>query len=193
MEKYKMILTAEEQFAREVTLGVIVTRPLTVWHYIIPGMFIIDFLRRGTAIRQYTKHFLFPRKLAMDAAQALAQGEDKAEVRSRIETNTSAWLSSVKLYTPELLRAQLTVIDLMINHYDKLLAVDGNSVYALIKNAYGNRESFQKFINELTAAEKDVDRELIAIKGENEKLKEKIAAEQEQLGERRKKIIEEVF
>jgi hypothetical protein len=47
MEKYKMILMTEEKMAREVTLGVIVTRPLTVWHYIIPGMFIIDFLRRG--------------------------------------------------------------------------------------------------------------------------------------------------
>ena len=73
MEKYKMILMAEEKMAREVTLGVIVTRPLTVWHYIIPGMFIIDFLRRGSALRKYTEHFMFPRKLAIDAAQALAQ------------------------------------------------------------------------------------------------------------------------
>ena len=37
MEKYDIIVDAEQQFAREVTLGVIVTRPLTVWHYIIPG------------------------------------------------------------------------------------------------------------------------------------------------------------
>ena len=37
MEKYTIIVNAEEQFAREVTLGVIVTRPLTVWHSIIPG------------------------------------------------------------------------------------------------------------------------------------------------------------
>ena len=44
MDKYDIILSAEEQFAREVTLGVIVTRPLTLWHSIIPGMFVIDFL-----------------------------------------------------------------------------------------------------------------------------------------------------
>jgi hypothetical protein len=36
MEIYKMILMAEEKMAREVTLGVIVTRPLKVWHNIIP-------------------------------------------------------------------------------------------------------------------------------------------------------------
>lgn len=188
-----MILAYEEQFAREVTLGVIVTRPLTVWHYIIPGMFIIDFLRRGTAIRQYTRHFLFPRKLAMDAAQALAQGEDKAEVYSHIETNTSAWLTSVKLYTPELLRAQLAVIELLIDHYGRLLAVDGNSVDALIKEAYKSRQNFQSFIDELTAAEAEVDREIIAKAGPSEKLSEKISAEQNQLKERRQKIVEDVF
>jgi len=37
MDRYHMIVAAEEQFAREVTLGVIVQRPMTVWHYIIQG------------------------------------------------------------------------------------------------------------------------------------------------------------
>jgi hypothetical protein len=35
MDKYDMIVSAEQQFAREVTLGVIVTRPLTAWHCMI--------------------------------------------------------------------------------------------------------------------------------------------------------------
>jgi hypothetical protein len=54
MEKYDIIVEAERQFAREVTLGVIVARPLTAWYYFIPGFFIIDYLRRASAIRQYT-------------------------------------------------------------------------------------------------------------------------------------------
>ena len=193
MEKYKMILMAEEKMAREVTLGVIVTRPLTVWHYIIPGMFIIDFLRRGSALRKYTEHFMFPRKLAIDAAQALAQDEDKAAVFSHIENDTGMWLNSLDLHTPGLLQAQLAVIKLMVDHYAKLLKEDGYSVYALINKAYESQESFQGFIDELTTAEAEVDRELIAKLGETEKLKAKISAEQEQLKERRQTIIEEVF
>lgn len=188
-----MILTAEEKMAREVTLGVIVTRPLTVWHYIIPGMFIIDFLRRGSALRKYNQHFMFPRKLAIDAAQALARGEDKSTLFSHIENETRSWLNSLDLYTPGLAQAQLAVIKLMVDHYAKLLKEDGYSVYALIKKAYESRQYFQGFIDELTAAEAEVDRELIAKKGETEKLKAKISAEQEQLKERREKIIEEVF
>lgn len=193
MEKYNMILTAEEGMAREVTLGVIVTRPLTVWHYIIPGMFIFDFLRRGSALRKYTKHFMFPRNLAIDAAQALAQSEDKTAVFSHIENDTRMWLNSLDLHTPGLLQAQLTVIKLLVDHYARLLKEDGYSYYALIKKAYENRLSFQGFINELTAAEAEVDRELIAKKGETEKLQAKISAQQVQLKERRAKVIEEVF
>ena len=188
-----MILMTEEKLAREVTLGVIVTRPLTVWHYIIPGMFIIDFLRRGSALRKYTEHFIFPRKLAVDAAQALAQGEDEAAVYSHIESETRSWLNSLDLYTPGLLDAQLAVIKLLIEYYGRLLKVDGVSVYALIKSAYESRDNFQRHIDELTAAEAEVDRELMARLGETQKLKEKITAEQKQLEERRQKVIEEVF
>jgi hypothetical protein len=166
MEIYKMILMAEEKMAREVTLGVIVTRPLKVWHNIIPGMFI---------------------------AQALVQDEDKATVFSHIENETRTWLNSLDLYTPGLLQAQLAVIKLLVDHYAKLLKKDGYSVYALIQKAYENRVNFQGFIDELTAAEAEVDRELVAKMGETEKLRAKISAEQEQLKERREKIIEEVF
>ena len=193
MEKHKMILGAEEKMAREVTLGVIVTRPLTVWHYIIPGMFIIDFLRRGSALRKYTEHFLFPRKLAIDAAQALAQGEDESEVFSHIKNDTITWLNSLELHTPGLLDAQMAVIKLLVDHYGRLLKEDGYSFYALLKKAYENRTRFQGFIDELTAAEADLDRELIAKLGETEKLTAKILAEQEQLKQRREKIAEEVF
>ncbi len=193
MEKYKMILMAEEKMAREVTLGVIVTRPLTVWHHIIPGMFIIDFLRRGSALRQYTRHFMFPRKLAIDAARALAQGEDEAAVFSHIENDTGAWLNSLDLHTPGLLQAQLAVIKLLVDHCARLLKEDGYSVYALIKKAYESRGSFQGFIDELTVAEAEVDRELIVRMGETQKLKAKISAEQEQIKERREKILQEVF
>ena len=193
MKKYKMILMTEEKLAREVTLAVIVTRPLTVWHYIIPGMFIIDFLRRGSALRKYTQHFMFPRKLAIDAAQALARGEDEAALATHIENETRSWLNSLDLYTTGLLDAQLAVIKLMTDHYARLLKADGVSVYALIKEAYESRDRFQGHIDELTAAEAEVDHELIAKLGESDKLKAKISAEQKQLEERRRKIIEEVF
>ena len=195
MDKYDIIVAAEQQFAREVTLGVIVTRPLTVWHSIIPGFFIIDFLRRGSAIRQYTKYFMFPRKLAIDAAVAEMQGEgENAEsTGSDLADNIRIWLESLNLYLPDLVKAHVDLIKILAAHYLKLLNADGDTMYLLIENAYQNNEHFKQFIETIAPAENEVDRQVIEQLGGNEKVKEKIMAEQQQIAKRRQKILAEIF
>ena len=83
--KYKVILNAEESFARAVALGVYIRRPLTAWRFLLPGMFIFDVLRRSSEIRRYSDLFLFPRKLALDGALDILNGEDRKNILSRIE------------------------------------------------------------------------------------------------------------
>ena len=193
MDKYDIIVNAEQQFAREVTLGVIVTRPLTTWHTIIPGFFIIDFLRRGSAIRQYTKHFMFPRKLAMDAAVAEMQAESKEPVSSDLADHIRIWLESLKLYSPDLVKVHLVLTELLAAHYLKLLTAEGDTYYLLIEQAYQNRDNFKQFIETITSAENEVDRQVIEQLGGQENVREKILAEQQQIAKRRQKILEEVF
>ena len=193
MDKYNTIMNAEQQFAREVTLGVIVTRPLTVWHYIIPGFFIIDFLRRGSAIRQYTQHFMFPRKLALDAAMGKTQEEDKEFSNSELDDDIRIWLESLKIYTPDLAKAHLTLVALLAEHYLKLLHADGDTFYLLIENAYQSRDTFKQFIDAITPVENEVDRLVIEQLGGVEKVQEKILAEQHQIAKRRQKIMDDVF
>jgi len=193
MGKYNLILSAEEQFAREVTLGAILARPPSGWLYLIPGMFIIDYLRRGSAIRKYTHHFMFPRKLAVDAARAISQGEDETFVRSQVEKDTGVWLSALNLFSEELLKAHLAFIDILIEHYSALLNAGGDSYHLLVGTAYQNRENYQSFLEEITAAENEVDRRVIERLGDNERIKDKILIEQQQIAKRRDKILEEVF
>jgi bacterioferritin (cytochrome b1) len=193
MEKYTIIVNAEEQFAREVTLGVIVTRPLTIWHSIIPGMFVIDFLRRGSAIRQYTKHFMFPRKLAMNAAVAEIQGENAEYMDSDLADHIRIRLESLKLYSPDLVKAYVELIKILAAHYLKLLNAEGDTFYLLLEHAYQHRDNYKQFIETITSAESKVDRQVIEKLGGQEKVKGKILAEQQQIAKRRRKILEEVF
>jgi len=193
MDKFNIILEAEQQFAREVTLGVIVTRPLTMWHTIIPGFFIIDFLRRGSAIRQYSKHFMFPRKIAMDAAVTEMQPEEKDSLESYAADNIRIWLEALKLYSPSLVEAHIELIRILTVHYQKLLMADGDTMNVLIEDAYQNSDKFKEFIEAITAAENEVDRQVIEQLGGNENVKEKIFAEQQQIAKRRQKIMEKVF
>ena len=193
MDNYTIILSAETQFAREVTLGVIYQQPLSAWYYIIPGMFIIDFLRRGTAISRYTKHFMFPRKLAMEAARSLINGEEKSLIDARIASEIENWLNALHLYSRELARAQKAAVDLLADYYTKLLNAEGTSYYELIENAYPHRAQFEAHLRALTAAEEDIDRAIIDNMGQNEKLKEKLLLEAQQVEKRRNKILEDIF
>ena len=193
MEKYNIIENAEQQFAREVTLGVIVTSPLTAWQYIIPGYFIIDFLRRSRAIRQFTKYFMFPRKLAMDMAVAAMQERNKAFISSDFKDNIRIWLESLKLYSPDLEKTHVGLIEILAAHYLKLLNAEGDTFYVLIEHAYQHRDHFKQFIETITSAENEVDRQVIEQLGDQEKVKEKMLAEQQQISKRRRKILEEVF
>jgi hypothetical protein len=188
MDKYDIILSAETQFAREVTLGVTYLQPPSAWQYLIPGMFIIDYLRRGTAISRYTKHFMFPRKLAMDAARSLLNGREKAEIDAQIENEIEHWLNSLKLYSQDLAHSQKHAVDLLTDHYCKLLNAEGDSHNELIENAYMSRDAYEGHVRELALAEKDIDRAIIEKMGNNEKLLEKLQVEI-----RRKKILDNIF
>jgi len=191
--KYELIIAAERQFAREVTLGVIVQQPLSVWHYLIPGMFIIDFLRRTSAISRYTKHFMFPRQLAIDAAQRLLQGYEKESVNSRLAADIETWLNSLHLDSAQLAHAQQHAVELLIAHYSRLLSAEGSSHLELIENAYGSRKAYEAHVRELTAAEAEIDRAIIEKMGNNEKLKEKLQLEALQIELRRNRILENIF
>jgi hypothetical protein len=192
-EKYDIILSAEEEFARAVALGVIVTRPVSVWQTLIPFMFILDFLRRGSVLRHYTQNFMFPRKLAIDAALAINSGEDKENRISWVEEETREWLNTLKLYSQGLHRNQMEVIALLIEHYSRLLNSDGDTYTSLVRNAYNNRENYEAYLSRLSSAEKEVDRAIIEKLGETENLRQRLLAEQLQLEKRRKINIEEIF
>lgn len=193
MEKYEMILFAEEALARQVALGVIVTSPLTVWHYLIPFMFIFDFLRRNTILRRYAKHFLFPRKLAMDAARDIIEGEDQKERLLWVEEEIKVWLESLDLYSQSLQAAHMKVVTLLMDHYTKLLQTEGDTYNDLVKHAYMSQSDYQAHLSQLKALEQEVDRAIIEKLGETEKLREKLLAEEEQLERMRQKRIDEIF
>lgn len=191
--KYDLMLSAEEALARQVALGVVVTTPQSVWHYLIPFMFIFDFLRRSSTMRRYTQHFMFPRKLAMDAARDIIEGEDQKERLSWTEEEIKVWLETLNLYSLSLQAAQMKVVTQLMDHYTKLLQTEGDTYYDLVRNAYMSQSEYQAHLSQLKALEQEVDKAIIEKLGETEKLREKLLAEEEQLERMRKKSIDEIF
>jgi hypothetical protein len=193
MDKFETISNAEQQFAREVTIGVLYLRPLSAWHYLIPGMFIFDFLRRTSTIRKYTETFMFPRKLALQAARDLSAGKSRAAIDTHLETEIKSWLAALRLDSPDLVGAHKETVGLLIDHYLKLLQAEGESYYDLIQYAYSDRETFETHLRDITSAENEVDRAILSRVGEHPRVKEKLELEAQQVEKRRKKILEDIF
>lgn len=193
MDKYDIILNAEQQFAREVSLGVIYLRPPSVWHYVIPGMFIFDFLRRGSIIRKYTETFMFPRILALQTARDRCGDNTEASADRSHENEIKNWLAALKLDSQDLVLAQAETVDLLTDHYVKLLQAEGESYDDLIQNAYSSRENFEAHLRQIAAAENKVDRAILAKVGDNAAVKEKLKLEAQQVEHRRQKISEDIF
>jgi hypothetical protein len=193
MDKYDIITAAEQQFAREVTLKVIYLKPPSAWYYLIPGMFIFDFLRRSSTIRKYTETFMFPRKLALDGARSLLAGETRADIDSHLAGEIKNWLIAHRLDSEDLVQAQKETVDLLMDHYLKLLQAEGESFYDLIEHVYASRENFETHLQQIAEAENKVDQAILAKVGDNPALKEKLQLEAQQVQSRRQKVLEDVF
>ena len=193
MDKYDIIIAAEQQFAREVTLGVIYLRPPSGWQYLIPGMFIFDFLRRGSTIRKYTETFMFPRKLALEGARSLSAGETRATIDQHLEGEIKNWLIAHQLDSQDLVLAQKETVDLLLDHYVKLLQAEGQTYYDLIQHAYSSRENFDAHLQQIAAAENKVDQAILAIVSDDPAVKEKLQLEAQQVENRRRKILDDIF
>lgn len=191
--KHNTILAAEEAFARQVALSVIVTTPQSAFHYIIPFMFVFDFLRRTATIRHYTRHFLFPRRLALDAAQDILGGEERTKRLSEIELQIKAWLNGLKLYSSAVQQKQMDVIHLLVEHYTKLLQVNGDTYNALVRNRYDNRQNYEAYLRRLAAAEEELDGAVMEELGEDEKLRRRMEAERRQVERLSEKRMDQIF
>jgi hypothetical protein len=81
----------------------------------------------------------------------------------------------------------------LTDHYARLLQAEGESYYDLIQNAYSSRAAFEAHLRDITAAENEVDRAILARVGGKPAVKEKLELEARQVESRRQKILEDIF
>ena len=144
-------------------------------------------------MRRYTQHFMFPRKLAMDTARHIIEGEERKERLPWTEEEIRVWLETLNLYSLSLQTAQMKVVTQLMDHYSKLLQSEGDTYYDLVRNAYMSQSDYQAHLSQLKVFEQEVDRAILEKLGETEGLREKLLAEEAQLERMRQKRIDEIF
>jgi hypothetical protein len=192
-KKKALVLDGEESFARAVALSVIVKRPLSAWHFVLPGMFLFDFLRRSSETKRYSELFLFPRRLALAGAVDFLNGSERKDVLSQAEAGIKQWLISLKLDSERILRAQMGEVTLLVDHYTKLLQAEEETYHGLVRQAYSTPERYQRFLTELIAAEREDNQAVAEFHGGSAAIWQRLQAEQVQVEELRKKEVKCIF
>jgi hypothetical protein len=193
LKNYGLILAAEESFARLVALGLWVKRPVTTWHYLVPGMFFFDLLRRNQAVSRYSAVFLFPRKAALNAALDMMRGDAREARLSRAEEEIGTWLGSLNLFSETLQRAHRGQVAVLVEHYSRLLLGRGDSYPAVLRSSYRTPQDYQTFLQRLGAAEQEVDRAVGEAHGHTPEIWARLRAEQAQVEDIRSKEMKKIF
>ena len=157
--KVKNILSQERSLAKTVASAVIDTPTLSVWDVAIPIIFLFNFLRFKRARETFVLNFLFTKKMALEAAFAMvAKGRTREEAKVQIREKTGNLLAADKkgIYSSKIRQRQMNEIEILLDHYRKLLCAEGKDYSAMVKNAYRSQEEYRVFLKELQRAEKAV-------------------------------------
>ena len=160
-KKFEMILAHETATARSVALAVIQPKPFSVWEVLIPIIFIFGYMKSKETREVFAQNVLFTKKMAMQAAfDMLKKGQTRESVMERIRSKTRAMISEIPggIYSAEIRREQLKEVDLLVDHYCRLLNSEGQDYDSLVFNAYRTPERLAEFFKRLQKAEESVGR-----------------------------------
>jgi hypothetical protein len=191
--KYEMILKEEILFAKNVALQIRALKPQPLWHLLIPFKFLLEFFAAKQEVDRFADSFLMPRKLALDAAHQFVMGEDRDRVLASVGNHLRNWLSEQKLFSRPVYQKLMAEVDVLIDHYVKLLQAEGNSYEVLVRNAYQTREPYAALLQELSTLEKAIDEAVVQMAGGDEIMRKHLTAKQEILAESRARKLRSIF
>jgi len=193
--KYENILLKERSLANTVAKTVIEQPPLTAWEVLIPIVFLYNFLRFRRAREIFVLNFLFTKKLALEAASDMVKkGGTKEEAIARVKEKTGQVLATDQkgIYSSKIRQRQMREIELLIDHYYKLINAEGKDYATMVKNTYKDRKDYAAFIMQLEQVEKEVIRAATQTLGTSSA--SGIASKMEETTERIRRIeIERIF
>ena len=188
LEKKRLILDHETQFAVRLALQVIEKPKLSTWMILVPIIFVYYFYRLqrfNTGKKTFSEHYMIAINRAINEAEKVIE-EGKTP-----DPDALAGQSDV----PESIRdCQAKVYHVLLEHYIDLLKAEGDDFESLIRTAYGSRTNYLLYCNRINHVEKERNKALIPVmeqntEGVNEVI-EKIESHSETL---RREMAERIF
>ena len=145
--------------AQGVAFSLIRPKTLTVWEIMIPVIFILNYVKLKHSREIFVQNQMFTKKMALDAALDMKKKDaTKETVMAQIQSKTEELVSSVPggIYSDDIRQQQLIEMDLLIDHYSRLLNAAGKDYVSLVTHVYQTAAAYSSFLEALAAAEKEV-------------------------------------
>ncbi len=157
--KYDTILTHETAWAYGTASALHAQRPITVWEVLIPIFLVFNFAKTRGDRQFLAQNLMFTKQLALDGAMDIVKrGTSREEAMEQARSKTDEILHSEHngLYSEHIQRSQLREIELLVDHYCRLLRSNGTDYRSLVTTAYMERWEYDDFLDKLKNAEKEV-------------------------------------
>jgi hypothetical protein len=158
-KKFSICLKNATQRAYQIAGKATAVKPVGVWEVMVPIIFIMNFFANRQRRDLFAQNVLFTKKLALTGARDIRKNDlAKDDIHKRIIAQTDQVLAADEagVYSEAIRASQMEEIDLLIEHYLKLLDAEGKTYPQLVRAAYPGRVAFQGFLNSLGRAEKNV-------------------------------------
>lgn len=194
-DRYRLVLSREQVYSRKVAIQVIEKPKLSVWMVLIPILFlhyIYRYQRFQAGVEEFAREFVYTRKLALDAAlNSIKSGIGKPDAILRAsdfynKTGLADKAAGVR-------QKQMKEIEVLFDHYERLLKAEGDSYESLLRHAYVTGAGYMQFLSQLQKAEREVNRAVMHAFSRKEGFSEIISRIETVVEELRMEEVEKIF
>jgi hypothetical protein len=193
-----LLLQAEEERLGKTVMAVLLEKPaVTPWMFLIP-LLIVPYMSRLQRHKQLMDAFfggyMFTKQLALQVTMAACREDLSHELAMSIAREVVVKDRRAPAHIQEIYIKQLNEIEVLVQHYSRLINACGETKAELVRHAYGNGEEYLRFLRRLREAEQCVNQAALgAVSGDEAQLARISASMEAELSSLRENEAREIF
>ncbi|GAB6060971.1 NF038143 family protein [Desulfonatronum parangueonense] len=164
----KAILAEEREFASRVVYYRRAQSAPAWWHNFIPFKFLVEYFGRKKETSQFSQKHLGFKEMALRAAEEAVRSGNTERSRQAMKGELREfWMHEQKLESRTVYENLSTMMDLLLDHYLRLLQTEEREYLSMVRKAYRNSAIYQEFLTSMEQVEHAIDKGLVEAMGMN--------------------------
>ncbi|SMP50044.1 NF038143 family protein [Desulfonatronum lacustre] len=162
----KAILAEEREFASRVVYFRRADTQPPWWYNFIPFKFLVEYFVRKKETTQFSQKHLRFKETALRAAEEVVRSGNTERPRQEMKGELREfWMREQKLESREVYENLSAMMDLLMDHYLRLLQTREREYLLMVRGAYRDRPAYQEFLTRMEQVEHAIDQGVVEALG----------------------------